>query len=84
MVLGSTILAVRDALASMGQASLSDIAAKVDMERNTVRETLNLLVHLGIVERIEHGPTASRKKNGWITVEYKAIAAKTIAIENEG
>jgi len=72
MVLGSTLLAVRDALNSMGQASLPDIAKTVDMERNTVRETLTLLVRLGLAERIEHSPTASRKKNGWISVEYRA------------
>jgi predicted transcriptional regulator len=83
MVLGSTILAVRDALDTMGQASLPDIAAKVNMERNTVRATLNLLVRLGLAEKIRHSPIRSRKKNGWVTVEYKMIASKTEVIEKE-
>jgi len=82
MVLDSTLLTVQRAL-SQDPTPLGDIAAKVEMEKNTVRNALNLLIRLGLAEKIEHEPQASRKKGGWVRVEYRAIVITSIAIENE-
>lgn len=88
MVVGSTIIAVRKAHLELGQTYLTVIADRVQMERNTVREALAVLEVLGLSEKVEHDPAPSKKKNGWVTVEYRPVllqskAASSAAIGNE-
>lgn len=81
MPLSSTILAVWNALPEH-PTPLRDLAEAVKMEKNTVRDCLNLLIHLGLARRIEHeAAKASDHRGGWVRVEYQAIAAKTTAID---
>ncbi len=82
MVLDSTLLAVNAALSSEIRP-LPEIADEVKLEKGTVRNALNLLIRLGIAEKVEHEPQASRKKGGWVTVGYRSIAIQSIAIKNE-
>jgi predicted transcriptional regulator len=80
MVRGSTLLAVWAALPPR-PTPLRELAEAVQMERNTVRDALVLLIRLGLAVRIEHSAEPSAKKGGWIRIEYQAIANKSIAIE---
>jgi len=81
-VLDSTLLAVRHVLLPYPQP-LRDIAEAINMEKNTVRDALNLLIRLGLAEKIEHEPRESDKKGGWVTVEYRLITTETKVIETK-
>jgi predicted transcriptional regulator len=81
MVRSSTILAVWNALPEH-PTPLRDLAEAVKMEKNTVRDCLNLLIHLGLAKKINHEEArASDHRGGWVRVEYRAIAAKTTVID---
>jgi predicted transcriptional regulator len=80
MVLDSTLLAVKTDL-SPDYISLPDLAEKVGMERETVRSALNLLIRLGLAEKIEHEQPRKSAKGGWVRVEYRSIANDLIANE---
>jgi predicted transcriptional regulator len=78
MVRDSTLLAVRDAL-STSPRPLRDIAETVQMEKNTVRNALKLLIRLGLAERIDHEePQESSRKCGWVRVEYRLIHHESV------
>jgi len=81
MVLDSTLLAVRDVLLPCPMP-LREIAEAINMEKNTVRDALNLLIRLGLAEKIEHEPRESDKKGGWVTVEYRLITVETKVIDS--
>jgi predicted transcriptional regulator len=81
MARSSTILAVWNALPEH-PIPLRDLADAAKLEKNTVRDCLTLLIHLGLAERIHHEKAiASDRKGGWVRVEYRAIAAKTTVID---
>jgi len=81
MVSGSTLLRVWKALPQK-PTPLRDLAESADLEKNTVRDALSVLIQLGLAKKDEHKPIRS-EKGGWVRVEYQAIAIKTITIDSK-
>ena len=73
---------LKKAYAAFVRTKSYSVAEAVKMEKNTVRECLNLLIHLGLAKKINHEEArASDHRGGWVRVEYQAIAAKTTVID---
>jgi len=69
MVLSSTLKSVRDAM-SLNTQSIRAIAEKTELTRGTVKYSLDVLIDLGVVERVD-GISASEKNGGWNRATYR-------------
>lgn len=69
MVLSSTLQAVRAAMSSDAQP-IGVIAEKASLTRGAVKYSLDVLIEMGVAERVD-GIFPSTKKGGWIRAAYR-------------
>jgi predicted transcriptional regulator len=69
MVLSSTLQAVKAAMSSEA-LPIGKIAETANLTRGAVKYSLDVLIEMGVVERVE-GISPSEKKGGWIRATYR-------------
>jgi predicted transcriptional regulator len=74
MVLSSTLQAVRAVMSSDAQP-IGTIAENVNLTRGAVKCSLDVLIEMGIVERV-NGVLPSEKKGGWIRATYRLLSER--------
>jgi DNA-binding transcriptional ArsR family regulator len=74
MVLSSTLQAVKAVMSTDAQP-IGTIAENASLTRGAVRYSLDVLIELGVVERVD-GLVQSEKKGGWIRATYRLLSER--------
>ena len=74
MVLSSTLRAVRAAMSSEA-LPIGAIAENANLTQGAVRYSLDILIELGVVERVDC-LLPSEKKGGWIRATYRLLSER--------